>query len=457
MVLASLKEQAVTPTPSALGVDLLNNLEQNKRKKEFTKVGESILTEEDFRNLQNISDEHELIVALTSHFERIFNGFAVVNSEVFPWLFTGHGHAQQKPDLFVCPVSFYKKRIPKDSDTKQYPDQYRYGVVEDKRLYDGVVLLDCKLSCTSEAFGQLSIHLAHLGQNQKGPTRGMLFSRREFWLYEQERGVPLSFTSGQWNEKGSIQAIRSFFDKTLGHFRHIDYLCDAMNVRVLDPKFDGYESGFLGQGAFGRVIRVLLKADGSTRARQRDVFAMKLVQKTEDNFRELRREHRRLQEHSTDCGCCLIASPTSDFAETSELCGFVMAPVGSATCTRQMVFEKKNPSLKEVLMALNALHRHEPHSILHGDPRLPNLIITSKGLTWIDLRHGELSAGSNISAGEFALDMNILIVSLFPSLKTRVDKYLRDIIDSYGANPNPESIGALDDYLQLNADRLSEV
>ena len=109
----------------------------------------------------------------------------MVNSEVFPWLFAGFGRALQKPDLFVCPVSFYTKRVPQNSGTKIYPEEHRYGVIKDQRLYDAVVLLDCTLSCTREAFGELCIHLEHLGRKQSTRTRGMLFSKTEFWLYEQ--------------------------------------------------------------------------------------------------------------------------------------------------------------------------------------------------------------------------------------------------------------------------------
>ena len=112
-----------------------------------------------------------------------------------------------------------------------------------------------------------------------------------------------------------------------------------------------------------------------------------------------------------------------------------------------MIFENEKPSLKEVLMALYALHSHSPDPILHGDPRLPNLIITGKGLTWIDLLHCEL-INWPISASEFSIDMNILITSIFPSLNTRDDQHLCEMIESYSANPTRDSIVALADYLK---------
>jgi hypothetical protein len=82
-------------------------------------------------------------------------------------------------------------------------------------LYDGVVLLDCKLTNTNTAFGELAIHLQHLDRDLKSPTQGMLFSKSEFWLYEQLNYVPLGRITGKWNEKGTFDLIQSFFNKTL--------------------------------------------------------------------------------------------------------------------------------------------------------------------------------------------------------------------------------------------------
>jgi hypothetical protein len=256
----------------------------------------------------------------------------------------------------------------------------------------------------------------------------------------------LSFTRGQWTDAGSKEAIRSFFEKTLAYFRHIDRLCGDLKVRVFDPKSDGGASGFLGQGGFGRVIRVLPKEGGSTRPSGCDVLALKFGQIPEEanNDSELRAEYRGLREHSQDCTCSLVARPTSDFAATSGLCGFVMSPVG-ATCTRELVFEKKKPSLTAVLMALNSLHCHSP-PILHGDPHLPNLIIIGERLTWIDLRQSAQDS-TLIDATEFAGDMHKLIVSLFPALKDHVDETVNTLIDSYGEHRDEESIQALVSYL----------
>jgi hypothetical protein len=75
-----------------------------------------------FFELKTINEEHQLIVTLTPSFESIFQDFAVVDSEEFPWLCTDD--APQEPDLFVCLISFYTKRPPPRSEKRYYPEDY---------------------------------------------------------------------------------------------------------------------------------------------------------------------------------------------------------------------------------------------------------------------------------------------------------------------------------------------
>jgi hypothetical protein len=141
--IANLKTEKFTPSPATHGSDQLKIIKDNNLTKDFEKVGDSVLTEDAFNSLQNVENEHSLIVEMTWRLQTIFSEWAVINSEKYPWLFTCN--ALRKPDLFICPVSFYTSRDPPNSRRKHYPPNFRYGTIEDQRLYDGVVLLDCKL------------------------------------------------------------------------------------------------------------------------------------------------------------------------------------------------------------------------------------------------------------------------------------------------------------------------
>jgi hypothetical protein len=435
----------VTPTPASYGATILNIIREHRRREEFVSDGPSALEQCEYDELKSISDEHQLVNALTKHLEKIFTGMAVVNSETFPWLYTGPSSALQKPDLFVCPVSFYTKRIPGYSCSKVYHEHFRYGTIVDERLYDGVVLIDCKLTCTKEAFGELCIHLEHLGLKQNSPTKGMLISKKNFWLYEQQNGVPIRFISDEWTKAGSFQAIQSFFEFPLNRFRKIEYLCDELKVVALDPhSLSEGESGFLGQGGFGRVIKVLPKAvEGSSLS---GPLALKFVQRTHKNAVQLQKEHSILQEHASRCKCGGIASVFSAFALNEEFCGFLLKEVGSP-CSLELIFNGEKPILKKVLMSLYALHTHTS-PIFHGDARLANLIVVDDRLVWIDLmQYDDRVVDPQL---RFSFDMHTLVQSLLPSIKTYDDQDLCNLIDSYSANPSPSSIEALEKYLLRN-------
>lgn len=90
-----------------------------------------------------------------------------------------------------------------------------------------------------------------------------------------------------------------------------------------------------------------------------------------------------------------------------------MQTVGESTCNRDMVLKRRNPSLHSVLQALALLHRHQL-PIIHGDPRLPNLLLCGQRLVWTDLFQEEMT--TDFDPIEFSSDMSILAGSLFPDI-----------------------------------------
>jgi tRNA A-37 threonylcarbamoyl transferase component Bud32 len=183
------------------------------------------------------------------------------------------------------------------------------------------------------------------------------------------------------------------------------------------------------------------------RPRLSDTLALKFVPNIPDSVVQLEEEHRILLDHASGCGCSLIASVSPTFAITEESCGFLLNEVGT-TCSRELIFKTKKPTLNEVLMSLHALHTHRPNPIFHGDARLPNLIVVDDRLVWIDLMR--CSNREKDSDYRFSADMHTLVQSLFPSMKTRDDQTLRQLIDSYSANRSPLSITELEEYLLTN-------
>jgi hypothetical protein len=274
----------------------------------------------------------------------------------------------------------------------------------------------------------------------------MLFSSGEFWLYEQQKGVPLSFMSGKWKDNGSAEVISSFLEKTLNRYRDIANLCQALHVTAFDPIVTQERvRGFLGQGAFGKVIRVF-SASASTSmisSTSSNIQAMKFMEDT--NVSHLLKEHTLLKNHAIACGYGLIAKTVSDVVQASGLCGFVLIPVGQA-CTREMVFVNHRPTLKEVLMALRNLHVQSPRRIIDGDPRLPDFIVHGKTLTWIDLM--ETYDSEETSALAVIADMKVLATYLATSLQTRYNEGFEELMRSYVASCNEDSINVLESFLR---------
>ena len=201
------------------------------------------------------------------------------------------------------------------------------------------------------------------------------------------------------------------------------------------------------------MVRVLPVTVTVSRIRANaDYVAMKFSQITVENCRSLLREHERIKRHTESCNCALLVSSRSTFfAMNSEFWAFTLSPIGYSTCTREN--KTRKPSLLDVLMALYNLHRHNPHPFIHGDPRLPNLIVNNdrKTLTWIDVKSSfDVLSSPEPIAYHVQCDMNILIFSLLPSYSPDLwtsNVTLAVLVRSYSVLPTVASIKELNMHI----------
>ena len=167
------------------------------------------LTDEQINDVNTQSGEAAVVKFFTPLFAALFKDKIIINSETIAWLETGG--KPMKPDLFAVPRWAYFAVFDKFS----HGDDRPCGKVMDSRLYDTLYILDCKCTCTNEAFGELIIHMQH--QNSaKNPkiSRGMLFGKSEFWLATVQGTELIERTVGKWNQNGSGNHIKSFFSTT---------------------------------------------------------------------------------------------------------------------------------------------------------------------------------------------------------------------------------------------------
>ena len=232
-----------------------------------------------------------------------------------------------------------------------------------------------------------------------------------------------------WIDSDSVRLIREFL-ATPSPWCTADELLSGSEWRVADPhRIPSLSTAFLGQGGYGRVIKVASSIVPDQEIVDEHYGALKMVPK--EKMVHLVDEYDVLSKHSQDCDCSLICRPVSDVLDSSLLCGFVQTPVGLNSLTRGSV-TKTNNVLALIGEALVSLHNHNP-PIYHGDARIQNLVITvdKSGLFWIDLRTAKLLEGHHMSVLR-RFDVRTLIDSIvdgaiqLPSVVTAIDAYCSD-------------------------------
>jgi hypothetical protein len=382
-----------TPTPSTLAGDFIKMLGENDKQAQVRLSQDPVLTLVQSTELKYMKTEWECVRFMTPHFTTLLGDeLVVVNSEECGWLVTGG--SSQKPDLFATLKWVYERRKLKEAlYLDRYSAGFRFGGIYDTRLYDSVFILDCKLSCTNTALGELIIHLQHVAHKlpSHSVVRGMLFSTTTFMLVKVQGIELIERTTGEWVTAGSKTCISEFFQPL--PWSGVEQICRNLDVEVDEsPEGNVTESGaFLGAGGFGRVIRVRREKkeeDGTSK----NIFALKVSLSKYDT--ELEVEHGRLQIHAKECSCDLLVRPESLLYTARGLCGYLMSPVGQPFVRRQSLTAEM---LKRAVHALYRLHTHNP-PIIHGDARLANLIIRSDtdDLTWVDLSHSQWGLEMNV-------------------------------------------------------------
>jgi len=236
---------------------------------------------------------------MTPYLSELFSiKWVIVNSENLAWLATGV--TSMKPDLFWLPKWAYTHI--------NNIDGTRFGKVNDKRLYDTLYIVDCKMKCTHTAFGELIIHLGHQNTAKEHKiSRGMLFGKSEFWLAIVQGTELLSRTVGHWDQKGAADCIKDFFEPLA--WDGATDVCHSVGCDIPEPTV-GAPSGFLGAGSNGRVLRVC-KRDGH------DIFALKVALPAKSRL--LHKEYAFLKTHQSKCHCSDLVRVEGDCVTLASL------------------------------------------------------------------------------------------------------------------------------------------
>ncbi|ETO83695.1 hypothetical protein F444_02326, partial [Phytophthora nicotianae P1976] len=174
---------------------------------------------------------------------------------------------------------------------------------------------------------------------------------------------------------------------------------------------------FLGRGAHGRVFKVI--------RREGEVFALKLVEKCSVG-------HLYQEKKALTC-----AQRTG---LTTSLVGEVITPEGAALLLSSVGEPLPRPrTQQEVRSLFELLWQLHANNLVHGDPRVPNVILHGGKRLWIDLVE-VMEASSTLKR----FDAEILTRSTLNVSRTIVlDPALVQLIDKYGERATKENLDRL--------------
>jgi len=380
--------------------------------------GPPILTAVQQRELAACTTESDVVKFMTPFLWELADtdssdvcGAVLVNSELFRWLDRPkhplRSDLRLKPDLFRTWRPFIVDRGA--APAQGVGHAYIFGPLAHRNLQlDGCVreLYEAKLEELSAAhFGELIKYHRLI----PGPCCGMLFNRSTFWLYASYDGHPVRLLKCSWAVPGTAQCVRDFFARVrcepplLSCMRE---LLRQLDVRPLAA--DG--AVLLGAGGFGRVFRVTRPPDAAADAAGEPPLALKVMPASPHS--DVYNEYNALLAAS-ERGAPVVPVVANSVrlldADTGgEHCGggFLLREVGSP-------FEvKSRATCRKAFASLLKLHEC---GVLHGDARLPNLLVLRTGApAWIDLQRGVVAAeyGAALLAGNARYDARRLACSI---------------------------------------------
>ncbi|KAE8884039.1 hypothetical protein PF003_g31832 [Phytophthora fragariae] len=367
-----------------------------------------------------IGNEADLDAFITPYFSEVLDryGMVFVNSERDQWLsrspFT-HKSADLKPRGFAThPAMFHARPEPDDGVQPKDGFKFRFGVAE-KELFDCVILFESKLTISDAAFGLVIRYLESICP--EGPSSAILFDTSSFWLIRSYKSLILKVENMMWIRKGSKELFHNFIMPR--GVACLTNACSSLNVAVKKG------NAFLGRGAFGRVFKV---------QQGRKELALKIVE--ECSVGRLYQEKEALENAQ---GTGLTAIPAGEVidihASTTD-----NADIGAALLLSPVGHPLPRPTTQEEVQDLfRLLWQLHAKGLVHGDPRVPNVIVSEGKPLWIDLVEVVKVCTVFKQVDAEILTRDILRLPYTGSLDPTLDK----LINNYGHSSTQENINQL--------------
>jgi hypothetical protein len=357
-------------------------------------AGDAFLSELEARHVLGFAKEHELVAWLTPKLAKLVPESSLqtlVNSEEYAWMETGStARFFRKPDLFLVPSSFWRKKTV-TGDNK--------GVLADWKLRDAVaVLVVAKMTALHEVIGQLVLGMRFLCKD--APLNllryGVALLQSDFYVLEFRDADVVAVEKCAWSAPGGLGLLKKAFCHFTGWSVALAKSCSLLDVQ-LTP------NGFLGMGACGRVVSCTRNADGRP-------MALKIAMTDEWRVLALDREFVALKQARLMCAEHVIQveaiSPPGEagrvyFAAYTMELGEPVADVSSWRVR------------EACLMALLQLHLSGE---CHGDARVSNVVTVGGIYKWVDFMEARSFAGRD---GSYFVgrDACMLVLSVYARVK----------------------------------------
>ncbi|GMF58727.1 unnamed protein product [Phytophthora fragariaefolia] len=423
-VVASLPhKQPKSYSDAALGQLEMGRLKEDQLIIEVSPTGDgdAFWSEEMQIQADAITNEAVFDAFITPFFSTILHtcGLVFVNSERYQWL-SQSTHVTKNTDFkpvgFATHRGMYRSK-PQPKDEVIRPSEFRFGVAEEE-LFDCLIIFESKLTITDAAFGQVVRYLQNL--LPEASASAILFDRRSFWLIKSHNSVVVKVQTAMWTNNGSKSLFKNFISNNVSPWvSRLTLACMCLGVDVVEG------DAFLGRGAHGRVFKVIRQNGGD--------FALKIVGKC--SVGRLYREKEALM-RAQHTG--LTTTLVGELIETPESAALLLSPVG-----KPLPHPRTQQEVRSLFRLLWQLHAS---GLVHGDPRVPNVILHRDKLLWIDLME-VLQASSTLKR----FDAEILTRSTLSVSRTiALDSTLVQLIDYYGESATGENIDRLAEAVYQN-------
>ena len=334
--------------------------------------------------------------------EEIFY-YGIFSSEEKKWLVDQSKKSSiYKPDLFMSTRALIEPKANKLKITTESATPYFTEYV--KFIFEGKL---GKLG--EEHLGKLIFYLK-LMNNIQPVSYGFIFNASNFVFMESIAGSISKIEEGTFSSPGSYDYILlkiknskvpvvELYDSALKYFSEV-------------LAIDIFSYSFLGSGKYGKVFSCIINGNACS---------LKLIRLGSDancmDFEEVQVELERFKQvYDLDNTITFKSyrNPLRFDSDYGSVGAYLLEGVGSPAKLSQS---------KDIIKRLYDLHKLE---VIHGDPRLPNILNFNSSLCWIDFRYDWPFTEDNIIT-----DVKILMRSLLVNLSQEEIESKTDSINEY--------------------------